>query len=157
MDKHKLITAVAIGLLIVNIATLGLLFFNKPGRPHRPGDGPGGEGPKKIIIQRLHFDAAQQQAYELLVDDHRSRMFALNEASRLLHDELFTLLKSDQPDHSKASLLMEQIAANQKATDELNFDHFEKIKKLCRGSQLNHFNLLVDDLGALFSKGKPGR
>ncbi len=157
MNRTKLLTIAVLGLLLINISTLCVLILHKP---HRPPMGevsiPPGEGPKRIIIERLHFDDAQQQQYQLLIDGHRKKMRELNDATRKLHDSLFTLLKDASIDQSKADTLMQQIAANQKQTDQLNFDHFQKIKSICKPEQLNDFNELVDELGALFApKGKP--
>ena len=109
-----------------------------------------GEGPKRIIIERLHLDAQQQEAYQLLINEHRQKMDRLNETARGLHDQLFTLLKSTPVDTAEARSLMQQIAANQLATEQLNFDHFSKIKALCKGPQSDDFNTLVNDLGQLF-------
>jgi len=158
MSKTKLLSIAVTGLLLLNLGTLGIFFFNKPSRPHHPGEGPRGEGPKKIIIERLHFDEAQQKEYEILVNDHKSKMFALNDASRALHDALYNLLIAETSiDDAQANKLIAEIADNQKALDELNFDHFRKIKMLCKGSQIDDFNKLVGDLGELFSGRRPPR
>lgn len=150
MNRTKLLTIAVIGLLLINAGTLGVLLL-RPAH-HPPMEGPRGEGPKRIIIERLHFDAQQQEAYQLLIDEHRQKMRELNEASRGLHDQLFVLLKETPADTAKADNFMQQIAANQLAIEQLNFDHFNKIKALCKGSQLNDFNELVNDLGQLFQK-----
>ncbi|MCW3084189.1 MAG: hypothetical protein JWP12_1555 [Bacteroidetes bacterium] len=155
MNRTKLLTITVLGLLLINISMLCVLIIH---RPHHPPmgemNGPPGEGPKRIIIARLHFDDAQQQRYQVLIDEHRKKMRELNDATRKLHDSLFTLLKDATIDQAKADTLMQQIAANQKQTDELNFDHFQKIKSICKPEQLKDFNELVEELGALFAPGR---
>ncbi|MBA2613841.1 MAG: periplasmic heavy metal sensor [Bacteroidetes bacterium] len=148
MNKTKLLSIAVIGLLLINLATLGLMFF-KQGRPH-PEHGPRGEGPKKIIIERLNFDAAQQEKYEVIIKEHRSKMQELNKNSRGLHDELYSLLTSANIDKVKSDSLIQTIADNQKALDNLNFDHFQKIKAICTDKQLENFNGLARDLAQLF-------
>lgn len=123
---------------------------------HPPHGGPKGEGPKQIIIERLHFDVTQQKDYELLIIDHKSKTDELHEASKNLHDELFSLLKGDTINQRESDSLILEIANNQKAIEDLNFDHFNAIKKLCKGEQVALFNELVNDLGRLFApKGRP--
>jgi len=153
MNRTKLLTIAVIGLLLINLGTLGVLVMQ---RPHHPpmGDGPPQrrEGPKQIIIDRLHFDLQQQQAYSILVEEHRKRTRELNATTRQLHDELFVLLKIQPVDTAKANSLMQQIAQNQQQTDQLNFEHFQQIKNICKPGQVVFFNELVDDLGKLFEK-----
>jgi len=148
MNKTKLLSVAVIGLLLINLATLGLMFF-KQGPPY-PEHGPPGEGPKKIIMERLNFDAAQQEKYEVIIKEHRSKMRELNKNSRELHDELYSLLTLNTNDKAKADSIIQVIADNQKALDNLNFDHFQKIKVICNDKQLENFNGLVRDLAHLF-------
>lgn len=157
MNRTKLLTVAVIGLLIVNLGTLGFLLVNKPQHPmHPPAGGPRGEGPKKIIIERLHFDAEQQKQYEILIEDHKSKVNDFHEKTRKMHDELYALLGAEPVNKAAADSLMQQIAADQKAIDLVNFDHFEKIKALCKPEQIGYFNELVDELGKLFApKGGP--
>lgn len=158
MNRTKLLTIAVIGLLLLNFGILGVMFFGKSSPPpmHPPHGGPKGEGPKQIIIERLHFDATQQKEYEVLVVEHRSTTDELHEASKELHDELFSLLKSDTINQRQSDILISEIANNQKTIEDLNFEHFNAIKKLCKGEQVALFDELVDDLGRLFApKGHP--
>ncbi|MCW3102805.1 MAG: hypothetical protein JWO09_1245 [Bacteroidetes bacterium] len=160
MNRTKLLTIAVIGLLLLNTGTLGMLLLR--GAEHHPhGDmppPPRGEGPKRIIMERLHFDEAQRRQYEALIDGHRKRSDELHEASRYLHKELYSLLAADTADKAKADALILQIAENQKATDNLNFDHFQQIKAICRPEQLNDFKELSEELSELFGpKGPPPR
>jgi periplasmic protein CpxP/Spy len=156
MNRTKLLTIAVIGLLLLNFGLLGMMILRKPpGLPH--GEIPHHEGgPKRIIIERLHLDAAQQSQYETLIEEHRSASGKLNEASRELHKDLYTLLAADPVDTAKADSLILQIAENQKATDKLNFAHFQDIKALCKADQLAEFKLLTEELAGLFApKGPP--
>ncbi|MDQ3046821.1 MAG: periplasmic heavy metal sensor [Bacteroidota bacterium] len=153
MNRTKLLTIAVVGLLLLNFGILGVIFFGKDSHPPIHGEHPKnkGEGPKQIIIDRLHFDEAQQADYELLVTEHRKRTEEMHEASKELHDHLFSLLKADTLNQQKRDSLILEIANNQKAIEELNFDHFYGIKKMCKGDQVALFNTLVDDLGRLFA------
>lgn len=156
MNRSKLLTIAVIGLLLINLGTLSfILFTSRGGAPERGAGPPRGEGPKRIIIERLDFTEEQQKEYEIIIKEHRSRTNELTQHSRELHNELFSLLKNDTTDKSAAEALIEKIAANQKEIDHLNLDHFEKIRAICKGDQVQKFKELVDDLGHLFSPRGP--
>jgi Spy/CpxP family protein refolding chaperone len=154
MSRTKLLTIVIVALLLLNLGTLGVLLFQKPG-----GHGkmpPPGEGPKMIIIERLKFDDEQQKQYEVLIDDHRKRTRELHDASHKLHKELYSLLSSETADRAKADSIILMIADNQKDLDNLNFDHFQQIRMICKPEQIRSFNELAEDLSELFGpKGPP--
>jgi len=149
MNKTKLLSIAVVGLLLINLGTLALMFFRSG--PQHSDHPPRGEGPKKIIIERLNFDAEQQKQYEVIIADHRSKMQELNKNSRELHDELYSLLTNATIDKAKADSIILTISENQKALDNLNFDHFQKIKAICKDKQLENFNALVQDLTHLFA------
>ena len=154
MNKTKLLSIAVIGLLILNFGTLAFLFFKPDGRPPHI---PPGEGPKQLIIERLGFDEAQQKQYSLIVDEHRNKMHELNRASREMHNQLYSQLKDQVINKTKADSIIRKIAENQTELDNLNFDHFQKIKTICKNDQLDKFNALVDDLTELFSPHHNGR
>jgi protein CpxP len=155
MNRSKLLTIAVIGLLIINLGTLAFLFsgsISHPVHDHRP---PRGEGPKRIIIERLDFDELQQKEYESSIEEHRSETRRLNHLSRKLHNELFSLLKNEGGYQAGADAIIEKIALNQKAIDHLNFNHFQKIRSICKGPQVQKFNELADDLAHLFAPEGP--
>lgn len=149
MNKTKLLSIAVVGLLLLNLGTLTLMMFKQTGS-HPGGPPPRGEGPKKIIIERLNFDEGQQKQYEVIIKDHQTKIKELNTKSRELHDELYSLLTDAAIDKTRSDTIIQQIAENQKELDNLNFDHFQKIKALCKGNQLENFNGLVIDLTHLF-------
>jgi Spy/CpxP family protein refolding chaperone len=148
MNKPKLLTIAVVGLLLLNLGMITMFLFK--GKPPRHEGGKQGEGPKKIIIERLNFDEGQQQQYEVIITEHRSKTKELNKRSRELHDELYSLLKNNAIDKTISDSLIKTIAENQKAIDNLNFDHFQKIKAICKDGQIENFNGLVLDLTHLF-------
>jgi protein CpxP len=104
MNRTKLLTIAVIGLLLLNFGILGMMFMHHPdGRPGGPPPpfGRPNEGPKMIIIERLHFDDAQQKQYEVIIKEHHSKTVELNDVSRSKRDELYSLLKNDLLDTAK--------------------------------------------------------
>ncbi|GAB3944846.1 hypothetical protein GCM10028805_12940 [Spirosoma harenae] len=154
MERTKLLTFAVIGLLLLNLLTIGFLVLKPDQSSHYgpPGTPPRPDGPVNIIIERLHFDQDQQKAYKELIDQHQSQMRELNEQMAQLHRDYYRLLASDKPDSAQANALSRQIADNQKAQAEVNFRHFEQIKALCHPDQQAAFKQLVGDLARLFGR-----
>jgi protein CpxP len=149
MERTKLLTITIIGLLLINLATLGFLFLNGPkpgGMPHE-----GRRQPKEIIIEKLHFDANQQKEYEKLILWHRGKIDQLDDSIRQTKNTLYSgLSESDINTKTKDSLIT-LLNAYQKQVEETHFKHFEDIKKLCKPDQQEDFMALTTELSRIFA------
>ena len=149
MERTKLLTITIIGLLLINLATLGFPFLNGPkpgGMPHE-----GRRQPKEIIIEKLHFDANQQKEYEKLILWHRGKIDQLDDSIRQTKNTLYSgLSESDINTKTKDSLIT-LLNAYQKQVEETHFKHFEDIKKLCKPNQQEDFMALTTELSRIFA------
>jgi hypothetical protein len=150
MDKTKLLTITVIGLLLLNFFTLGFLFFKgqKAQRQGRPE-------PKEIIIEKLHFDVAQQKEYAKLIQWHRGEIRSLDGNIREVKNDLYSQLSQAEVNVKAKDSLITLLNSYQKQIEETHFKHFEDIKKLCHSDQLDDFNDLTEELGRIFSPNKP--
>lgn len=106
--------------------------------------------------ERLKFDDEQKKELEKLKSEHMEKMKSIEEENHKLHDELFSLLKEDSPDKTKADSLIALIAENRKKADAVMFSHFSDIKNLCKtDEQKKLFNGFVDDIGKMPPPGPP--
>ncbi len=149
MEKQKLITISVIALLLLNIGTLGFLFVSGPKQGHRPPPH-GRPEPREIIIEKLHFDEQQIEAYELLIREHRKQIDAVDEKIRDTKNSLYALLNSN--DSSSKDSLIIALGNYQKEIETTHFNHFADIKKLCKPDQMDDFEELTKELSRLFSK-----
>ena len=149
MERTKLLTITIIGLLLINLATLGFVFLNGPkpgGMPHE-----GRPLPKDIIIDKLHFDANQQKEYEKLIRWHRGKIDQLDDSIRQTKNSLYSgLTESDTNTKTKDSLIA-LLNSYQKQVEETHFKHFEDIKKLCKPEQQEDFKALTTELSRIFA------
>ena len=158
MEKTKLLTITVIGLLLLNFATLGFLFFGGTKGHKPPHDRPEGRPkPREIIIERLHFDVNQQKEYGKLIEWHRGEIKQLEDSIKVSKNELYLLLNDDKVDEKAKVTLIDKTALFQKQIEAIHFKHFEDIKKLCKPEQQEYFNELTEELGRLFSRNKPKR
>lgn len=143
MNKEKFYKFMMIGLLCSNLLLLYFYLHKRP--PH--------DEPKRIMAERLHFDAAQMVEQEALVKAHRQAMKKNQDAILALRNALYkNLIATSQP--NAVDSLSSEIAALQKSMELVNFHHFEAIKKLCKPEQQANFDNLVEDLAVLFRHTK---
>ncbi|MBD2702493.1 periplasmic heavy metal sensor [Spirosoma sp. BT702] len=158
MERTKLLTIAVVGLLILNLFTIGFLVLKSERQPLSIShEHPPMGGPFRLIVERLHFDEEQQRQYRKMADRHHEQTVQLNDESVLLFQTYYKLLAAFQSDSSKTNTLVRQIADVQRRIAELNFAHFQEIKALCRPDQQADYNKLVDDLARLFGKPQRGR
>jgi hypothetical protein len=146
MNKVKLLTGVAILLLIINFISLAFIFNNKPGRR---------EGPKDYIIEKLGFDENQTNEYQKLIDAHRTIVRQSDQKIHALKSQLYIgLNKNDKPINDS---LINEIAQVQIYIENIHCNHFKDIKLLCKPSQIRAYNALLLEMSDLFSPGKKPR
>ena len=130
---------IIIGLLLVsNGCCLFLFFTNHP---------PKAEGPKRYIIEKLHFNANQTKEYEKLIVQHRYQITLSEKKLLQLKTKLYIQL-----DASKENQLLYKIGAIQQEIEQIHIAHFKAIKHLCKGNQLRYFHELQQNMAGLFNR-----
>ncbi len=156
MKKETLLTIAVIGLLLLNLSTLGFLLLRRPPHP----DGPGGpQSPGKHLVEKLHFTPEQQGQFEQLKSAHHELMM---ESDRAYHDALknyFDLLKSDPVDTIQSGALLARMNAIQETRVTATFKHFADLKALCTQEQKAYFDAFLPELIRVIlpKNGPPGR
>ena len=139
MKKNKFLYALLIALAISNGILLFVLFDNRPSI----------EGPKRSIIDMLDFDKNQIKAYEICIDQHRSAVIQSEAKMSEIRKVLYKRLNGNDPNLGLDTILS-QIGKQQKAIEEINYNHFLAIKQLCRKDQLDEFENFVFEIPTLF-------
>jgi hypothetical protein len=143
MNRTRLISFIAIGLLITNLLMVGFIFLNKPQHPMH-------DGPKKIIAERLYFDAQQISDYDKLIVTHQRNINAKDSLIRQTKNELYGCISSNNV--TLKDSFENKLGQLQIEIEEINYNHFLDIKKLCKENQLTYYNDLVKDLAQLFAR-----
>lgn len=156
MEKSKLITISIFGLLALNLATLGFLLVSGP-KGHRPPPQENHPKPNEIIIDQLHFDAAQQKDYSKIIAWHQKTIRELDHNIRHAKNDLYMLLKDSQVNSKTKDSLISVLNGYQKQIEETHFKHFEDIRKLCHPDQIEDFNALTEELSRIFAPNHPRR
>jgi hypothetical protein len=143
MNEVKVLSIVSIGLFAANIILIWFLMYGKT--PHKKR-----EGPKKVVIEKLHFDEVQTTEYEKLIDWHRKSIRESEAQMMVLKNELYTSLQQGKQTNSTDSLIAE-IGKVQIEIEHINHKHFKDIKELCKPEQLKLFDELCEDIAKLFA------
>ncbi len=152
MSKLKLLTIAVIGLLIINLCVVAFLLLRKP--PHRPDGKPPmtQTGPKKIIIERLHFDREQSAQYEGLIEKHQAVIKSLNDSIKIAKNDLYSSLTNENFT-GKDSLIV-SLGLLQRKVEMTHYDHFASIRNLCKPEQIEDFKKLTKELARFFAPGR---
>ena len=133
-----------IGLLIANITLIVFLFLGKNERPKH-------EGPRDEVIQKLGFSPEQIASYDSIILEHRK---AIKEADRQiinLKNDLYKGLNQNNSSLIRDSII-NQIGKTQIQVENIHYQHFEKIKTLCKpGQQMHKFEELTTEIAELFN------
>lgn len=137
-------------LLLINTVTIALLWSGKEGGKH---PGPGGEAAAEFIIRETNMDAAQQQQYRALVQQHRNAADELRREMGRSKEEFFDLL--DQTNVPDSVLRAASARANEKSQelDIMTFHHFAEVRKILRPEQQQAFDRIIKE--ALRMMGPP--
>ncbi len=142
MSKSKIYGFLAIGLLLINAVLI--FFILKREKDH--------EGPKRIIIEKLHFDKNQVKDYEILIADHKQKVVITEIELLESKNKLYALVGSSNSILKDS--LIQSIAHSQSVLEKIHFDHISKIKSICRKEQLPYFQELQSEIYNLFFKRK---
>jgi periplasmic protein CpxP/Spy len=152
MEKTKLISLLAVGLLLSNLLLVGFILYNKPkhGHEYPPPHG----GPRDLIIERLHFNDSQVAQYDKLIAWHRGEIGKADDQITTLKNQLYSTLASSANSRLKDSLLG-AISAVQQNIEKIHYRHFEDIRNLCTEQQKPDFEALTKDMASLFAPPPP--
>lgn len=144
MNKNTFKTALIICLALSNIL-LVIFIVGKPkdGRPDP-------DRPKRMVIEKLHFDEQQVAEYQVLIDEHRRQIRELDQQIIALKNELYSHL-TEQDNKAISDSLTAEIAKVQQRIEQVHFAHFTDIKKLCTNNQQADFEALSQELTKIFA------
>lgn len=143
MNKIKILGIVSISLFLLNLVLIWFILEHKPRHGRR-------NEPKKVIIEKLHFTTAQIEAYEKLIDSHRTKLFRTEQKIKLLKKQLYANLQ-DGSEYNNSDSLMKAIGVVQIEIEKIHYNHFEAIKQLCTPEQKPLFNKLSAEIAELFA------
>jgi periplasmic protein CpxP/Spy len=148
MNKVRILSLVSIVLLLINIVIIGVMVSHRSGRAHAVG-------PRRMIIEKLHFDETQQVAYQKLIDAHIIDVKKGEQQIQEYKRRLYATLNS-AVDLSARDSLIAEMAKLQMSVEQIHYRHFQDIKALCKPDQQKAFEAFTLEISDLFQKGQRG-
>lgn len=148
--SSKVFSWLVLILLLVNAITLGLFWFGKP-----MGPGPRHGKPEDFLIEKLHFNEKQKEAYLKLVQDHRSRSEELRDDLRSRKDAMFELAKKEAISDSAKKQVVMEVSILTEQLDLLTLDHFHEIRSICDPEQKEIFDSILKEITSMIAAPRP--
>ena len=142
LSKIKWLTGFVALLIVVNVATLGSLWF----RPHHPPYRTSGGLPPDMLREELNLTKEQEKQYDQLKTGHREKMDAIHKQSKELHDLFFEQLRTVQASSGTTDSLINLMAANSSENEKATFAHLTSVRKICNPEQQRHFDDMIADI-----------
>jgi periplasmic protein CpxP/Spy len=149
MKKTTLLTLLCVCMGLINI---GLLWWMLSGPPR-----PKHEGPRAVIIEKLGFDQGQGARYDVLINEHRNSIGAIEAKINSEKKALYSFLVQNQstnsgaPSPEVADSITTIIGQLQQEIELIHFLHFSEIRSICRPDQYEKYNALCSELADLFA------
>ena len=135
--------------LAINLGLVVFLVLGAGRPPHGPGPNGGPPGPNggvaQLLIEELHLDTRQQQAFATLRNAHHNHMQRLNDSLAVAMDAYLGLLALPLAQRDTAGL-QQRIARCQTQKASLTFAHFAQVRALCTPAQRQTFDALLPRL-----------
>lgn len=143
MSKANLLGWICVGLLAINTVLIISLVTKKEVRPMH-------EGPRNLIIEKLHFSNNQITQYDQYIQWHRHEIRTREKQIMDIKNELYQTLLQPDTLHKKDEL-MKELGILQQQIEEIHYKHFMDIKHLCSAEQQKDFANLTEEIAYLFA------
>jgi hypothetical protein len=143
-------------LLVINVAML--VYFLGQKRGPKDATMPGDKGKPNVaemLQKEVGFDTIQTARYKEMKEKQRERVRPMYDNMRKAKDSLFRLLSFPDTPDSVLTRAAETIATQQKELDLETFNHFKRVRLLCKPDQLEKYDSMV--LRMFRKMGKPVR
>ncbi len=141
-NKQKGLYIVIIALLVINIGTLGFLWYNSlRGPKHDKGSLPMAPPPEVLFRDELRFTPEQMTKMEAFRDENFKATKKILDEIRDLKKSMSEQIKSAGDDEAKK--IAGQIGDKQKELEMLRFTHFRQIRGICDDAQKQKFDEMM--------------
>ena len=156
-SKNKSLIFIITVLLLTNIAVLGyFLWYKKPAGGHddhgKVKPPPGIEAP---LQNEVGFSEDQLVQYRQMRDEQMNTIKPMFDDMRKTKDSLFRMMSIDGTTDSTVNATADAIAQKQKAIDLRMYNHFKRIRGLCKPDQLPKYDSLIQRM--MKKIGRPHR
>lgn len=150
-SKNKLLTWLVFLLLIANLATIVMFWLGKPKPPRSAFGG----GPAEFLIKELQLDSIQQKQFEVLRTQHHDSAEKIRTQIKETKESFFSLLKQTTISDSAKQFAAKAVSIQTEKLDVLTFNHFQKLRAICKPAQQKKFDEIMLELTQMISQQRP--
>lgn len=155
-QKRYLILLVVL-LIIFNIATLIMIWLNRPQQSimdrQRPGHGQETTHIKQLLKDELGFDETQTKQYLKMQADQREKVLQLQNEIRQIKKQMFDEVLQDDPKPTLSDSLLTLTQEKMVELEQLTYSYLLELKNLCKPDQRDKLKFLI---GEFFRENPPG-
>ena len=158
-DRNRGLVWLVVALIILNIGSMGFLWYRESNKPPRPTASPRQlADPGEFIEKELNLTEAQSKAFTELRLKHQGDMRKIQDDIFQLSKDLVEELFKPSPDSNTIVSISEDIGRKQADFEKLMFFHFNKLKEICEPEQREKLRqMLFEIIGSIRSAPPGGR
>lgn len=156
MQKQRTLLIIVLIVLVVNIATLALLWLGKKENHNDPGPR---QEPGIWLTEQLSLTPEQADHYRDMRMQHHEAIMALEQQKKKLKDALFNQLNANATPQLLDSISL-QTGKLEAEKDMLTFNHFKQLRQILTPEQQQKFDAIIRQMLERMGGGErpqPGR
>lgn len=145
-SRNKNLLVIIAVLLLTNIGVLAyFLWYKKPAETNVHGSGQQRDrnGMADVLQKEIGFDEGQLTKYKELRDRQRDIIRPMFDSMRVAKEGLFKLISTPAVGDSTVEAAANVIAQRQRELDIKTFQHFKRVRSLCRPDQEAKYDSLL--------------
>lgn len=156
--QKRYLVLLVVFLIILNLATLLMIWLNQLQQPIMDRKHPGPEQEtahvQKLLKDELGFDETQIKQYFKMQAEQRNKVLQLQNEIRQIKKQMFDKVLEDVPEPMLCDSLLKLSQDKMVELEQLTFQYLLELKKLCRPDQQHNLKLLIDEF---FRQNPPQR
>jgi len=143
-EKNKFLIWSVVILIILNIGSLGFLWYKQALRPAQPPTPLDSQiNPDKFLETELRLTADQIDAFHALRRKHQEATAAMRHDIHKFSKDIVDELYKSHPDTARVTALAEAIGRKQAEFERALYDHFSNLKSICNADQQDRLHGLL--------------
>ena len=146
-NKNKILFWL-LAILIVANSIFTIMLWLQINHPERAQMNPFHKKPLRgsALIEELRFDSSQMPKYQYLAEQHFIVLDSLKDLQKETKETMFHLLDSDTATENTALFYSTKLSQLQLNIDTLQWNHFKRVKAICRPDQVDRLLQFVHEL-----------
>ena len=154
--QKRYLVLLVILLVILNLATLLMIWLNKPPAPmmERQRRGPGEETAhiQQLLKDELGFDETQTKQYLKMQTEQREKVLRLQNEIQQIKKQMFDEVLQDNPKPTLSDSLLALTQEKMVTLEQTTYSYLLDLKKLCKPEQRDKLKFLI---GEFFRQNPP--